>query len=89
MAAPRSSLSALGAQFQAAGVGPIQGGGKGKNASAVDDYDEPLLSSLEQQLRMLRKELKTKDDKITRLTEHAVMMGNHMDKLKGEVHFII
>ena len=42
-------------------------------------------ASLEQQLKALRRELKTKDDKITRLTEHAVMMGTHMDKLKMEV----
>ena len=40
---------------------------------------------LEQQLKLLKKELKVKDDKLARLTEHAVMMGHHMDKLKGEV----
>lgn len=44
----------------------------------------PLMQSLDQQLRLLKKELRTKDDKIARLTEHAVMMGHHMDKLKGE-----
>ncbi len=50
-----------------------------------EDAHSPLMQSLDQQLRLLKKELKTKDDKITRLTEHAVMMGHHMDKLKGEV----
>jgi hypothetical protein len=44
-----------------------------------------VTSSLEQQVRLLKKELKAKDDKLTRLTEHALMMGAHMDKLKGEV----
>ena len=57
------------------------------HAHPQDDEDahSPLMQSLDQQLRLLKKELKTKDDKITRLTEHAVMMGHHMDKLKGEV----
>ena len=53
--------------------------------SMADCDDAPLLSSLEQQLKLLRRELKTKDDKIARLTEHAVMMGSHMDRLKAEV----
>jgi hypothetical protein len=44
-----------------------------------------LLGGLEQQLKMLKKELKTKDDKIQRLTEHSMMMANQMDKLRGEV----
>jgi hypothetical protein len=44
-----------------------------------------VTSSLEQQVRLLKKELKAKDDKLARLTEHALMMGAHMDKLKGEV----
>lgn len=44
-----------------------------------------LLGGLEQQLKMLKKELRTKDDKIQRLTEHSMMMANQMDKLRGEV----
>jgi len=60
----------------------------GSNNSAYggdeDSAPMPLMQSLDQQLKMLKKELKAKDDKITRLTEHAVMMGHHMDKLKGE-----
>lgn len=51
----------------------------------ADDAPMPLMQSLDQQLKLLKKELRAKDDKITRLTEHAVMMGHHMDKLKGEV----
>ena len=43
------------------------------------------MQNLDAQMKLLKKELKMKDDKITRLTEHAVMMGTHMDKLKGEV----
>lgn len=54
--------------------------------SDADDAPQvPLMASLDQQLKLLKKELKAKDDKITRLTEHAVMMGTHMDRLKGEV----
>ena len=44
-----------------------------------------LLGGLEQQMKLLKKELRSKDDKIRRVTEHAMMMGAHMDKLKGEV----
>lgn len=60
------------------------------NSSELDDRSPhaPLMASLDQQMKLLKKELKSKDDKITRLTEHAVMMGNHMDKLKGEVMYI-
>ena len=54
------------------------------NAGDEDSAPMPLMQSLDQQLKLLKKELKAKDDKITRLTEHAVMMGHHMDKLKGE-----
>jgi hypothetical protein len=50
-----------------------------------DDCQAPLMANLDQQLKLLKRELKTKDDKIARLTEHAVMMGSHMDRLKGEV----
>jgi hypothetical protein len=50
-----------------------------------DDSQAPLMANLDQQLKLLKRELKTKDDKIARLTEHAVMMGSHMDRLKGEV----
>lgn len=41
--------------------------------------------SADMQLRALKKELKMKDDKLNRITEHSVMMANYMDKLKGEV----
>lgn len=44
-----------------------------------------LLTGLEGQLKLLKKELKTKDEKIARLTEHSMMMANQMDRLKGEV----
>jgi hypothetical protein len=50
-----------------------------------EDSQAPLMANLDQQLKLLKRELKTKDDKIARLTEHAVMMGSHMDRLKGEV----
>jgi hypothetical protein len=50
-----------------------------------EDSQAPLVANLDQQLKLLKRELKTKDDKIARLTEHAVMMGSHMDRLKGEV----
>mmetsp|Transcript_28733 Transcript_28733/g.40967 ORF Transcript_28733/g.40967 Transcript_28733/m.40967 type:complete len:529 (-) Transcript_28733:155-1741(-) len=41
--------------------------------------------SADMQLRALKKELKLKDDKLNRITEHSVMMANYMDKLKGEI----
>lgn len=44
-----------------------------------------LLGGLDSQLKLLKKELKNKDEKIQRLTEHSMMMGNQMDKLRGEV----
>lgn len=49
----------------------------------------PLMANLDQQLKLLKRELKAKDDKIQRLTEHAVMMGNHMDRLKAEVRALV
>lgn len=44
-----------------------------------------VLTNLDSQLKLLRKELKVKDDKIHRLKEHADLMATHMDRLKGEV----
>jgi hypothetical protein len=44
-----------------------------------------VLSGLEGQLKLLKKDLKVKDEKIMKLTEHSMMMASHMDKLKGEV----
>lgn len=54
----------------------------GNISTNVNNNSIPIL---EQQIKLLKKELKSKDEKISRLTDHAVMMGNHMDKLKGEV----
>ena len=36
-------------------------------------------------MRLLRRELKGKDDKLARVTEHSMMLAAHMDRLKGEV----
>lgn len=44
-----------------------------------------VLSSLDYQLKLLKKEIKTKDEKIIRLSDHSNMIANQMDKLKGEV----
>jgi hypothetical protein len=49
------------------------------------DPTKNVLSGLENQLKLLKNQLKVKDEKIMKLTEHSVMMANHMDKLKGEV----
>ena len=82
LGAPRPALSSL----ESGGAGRPGSFGGGHSAMSMADCDDaPLLSSLEQQLKLLRRELKTKDDKIARLTEHAVMMGSHMDRLKAEV----
>ena len=54
-------------------------------ASVAEIHDAQNEIPLETQLRAMRKDLKAKDEKIARLTEHSVMMANYMDKLKGEV----
>jgi hypothetical protein len=46
-------------------------------------------ASADIQLRALKKELKLKDDRLNRITEHSVMMANYMDKLKGEVLLVL
>ncbi len=48
-----------------------------------------VLGTLEGQLTLLKKQLKAKDEKIMKLTEHSMMIANHMDKLKGEVSYFI
>lgn len=60
-------------------------------ASRHDAVDEEpstgtdVLGNLDSQLKLLRKDLKVKDDKIARLKEHNELMTTHMDRLKGEV----
>jgi hypothetical protein len=49
------------------------------------DPTKDVLTTLDGQLKLLKKELKMKDDKIAKLTEHSMMMANHMDRLKGEI----
>jgi hypothetical protein len=44
-----------------------------------------VLSTLDSQLKLLKKELKVKDEKITRLTDHSTMLANQLDRYKGEV----
>lgn len=44
-----------------------------------------VLDSLDGQLKLLKKELKIKDDKIVRLSDHCNMMANQLDRYKGEV----
>lgn len=36
------------------------------------------------EVKSLRKELKKKEEKLQRVTEHSVMLANHLDKVKGE-----
>jgi chromosome segregation ATPase len=49
------------------------------------DPTKDVLTTLDGQLKLLKRELKMKDDKIAKLTEHSMMMANHMDRLKGEI----
>ena len=51
----------------------------------IADQAKDVLSTLEGQLKLLKRELKVKDEKIVKLTEHSMMMANHMDRLTGEV----
>lgn len=53
------------------------------------DQAKDVLSTLDGQLKLLKKELRVKDEKIAKLTEHSVMMANHMDRLKGEVTILL
>jgi cell shape-determining protein MreC len=46
-------------------------------------------SDYQHQIKRLKKELKEKEEKLTRVTEHSVMVANYMDKLKGEVRIFI
>ena len=43
-----------------------------------------VLSTLDSQFKVLKKELKQKDDKIIRLMEHSSMLANQLDRYKGE-----
>ena len=58
-------------------------------AGVVDTNDASSPLSIEQQIKALRKELKTKEEKLARVTEHSMMMAAHMDKLKGEVRVVV
>lgn len=58
---------------------------RGGAASSSSGGASELLGGLDNQLKLLKKELKVKDDKIARLTEHSMMMASQMDKWKGEV----
>lgn len=62
---------------------PIKGKANKSNVSNFEPTD--VLSSLDHQLKLLKKEIKTKDEKISRLTDHSNMIASQMDKLKGEV----
>lgn len=68
--------------------------GLGARPHLKEDKDESnevgdVLGTLEGQLTLLKKQLKAKDEKIMKLTEHSMMIANHMDKLKGEVSYLI
>jgi hypothetical protein len=45
------------------------------------------LSSLDTQFKLLKKDLKMKEDKLSRLTEHCTMLANQLDRYKGEVWY--
>lgn len=66
----------------AVAVSSVHSGGGGTSGGSSGDA---VLTSLESQMRLLRRELKGKDDKLARVTEHSMMLAAHMDRLKGEV----
>lgn len=82
MGAPRPAPTYYDDQTESGG-NSLNSGRLGSNTTPAMGAD--LLTGLDGQLKLLKKELKTKDDKIARLTEHSMMMANQMDRLKGEV----
>lgn len=69
-----------------------------KTASADDDDSDifgvrsghkndptDALSSLDLQLKQMKRELRAKDEKIARIMEHNTLMASHMERLKGEI----
>lgn len=46
---------------------------------------ENIVSTLDSQLKAMKRELKLKDDKIRQLKDHSNLMATHMDRLKEEV----
>lgn len=69
-----------GAEGNSSSLSPLHDGG-----SEGGGGGDAVLTSLEAQMRLLRRELKGKDDKLARVTEHSMMLAAHMDRLKGEV----
>lgn len=55
------------------------------NNNRLSGGDVPSIAHLELQLKTVRKDLRAKEDKLARVTEHSMMLSSHMDKLKGEV----
>lgn len=52
-----------------------------------EDEPESAPDALQQantEIKRLKKEMKTKEEKLTRVTEHSMMLGAHMDRVKGE-----
>jgi hypothetical protein len=60
------------------------GGGGGGYSSVQADQ----LQKANADVRRLKKELKTKDDKVMRLTEHSMMLGGALDKARGEASLL-
>ncbi len=87
-----SAAASISKQLAALGLdnGVSSNHSSGKSVqNSVDVGGTDVLASLDSQLKLLRKEIKTKDEKIQRLTEHSMNMANHMDKLKAEVSSIL
>lgn len=74
-----------GAEGGSSALSPLHDSGVADSAGGGGGGGDMVLTSLESQMRLLRRELKGKDDKLARVTEHSVMLAAHMDRLKGEV----
>jgi len=76
-----------------AGAGPHQYGlgaiGPRRSLSDADDLgaegDIRYQQSLESQIAVLKKDMRARDDRLSRLTEHSMMLSNHCDNLKAEL----
>jgi len=60
--------------------------GLGVSTKTVE-YESPgsMQPALESQVAALRKELKGRDERLQRVTEHSMQLSSHVDALKGEI----
>ena len=88
-ASASSMMGPDGGRNQQYGLGAI---GSKRSLGDSDDYpggevvgDSRYQQSLESQIATLKKDMRARDDRLSRLTEHSMMLSNHCDNLKAEL----